>query len=201
MLLHRARRKSLILSHTRGPRGSETKLHERYYSLSFPNRLCLTQVDRWRNSVSDVVEYVTTEKVSRIYFQHTSCVHTPVGNSNTLGLNWLITSYFEAFFLKERKNISDSLHKLRISHRKSFSHYKKNTCVSIFKMAARLPRLLDLKSELLSWPLSWATVTTTGERTCSQSCHVCVKWADLTDNSFIFRSIRLTTDPLYDSVC
>jgi len=94
------------------------------------DRLCLTQVDRWRHSVSDVVEYVTTEKVTRIYFQHTSCIHTPVGNSNTLGLYWLITSYFEAFFLKERMNISDSLHKLRISHRMSFSHYKQNTCVS-----------------------------------------------------------------------
>jgi hypothetical protein len=93
-------------------------------------QLCLTQVDRWRHSVSDVVEYVTTENVTRIYFQHTSCIHTPVGNSNTLGLHWLITSYFEAFFLKERMNISDNLHKLRISHRMSFSHYKHNTCVS-----------------------------------------------------------------------
>jgi hypothetical protein len=91
---------------------------------------CLTQVDRWRHSVSDVVEYVTTEKVTTIYFQYTSCVHTPVGKSNTLGLYWLITSYFEAFFLKVRMNISDSLHKLRISHRMSFSHYKQNTCVS-----------------------------------------------------------------------
>jgi hypothetical protein len=27
-----------------------------------PSRLCLTQVDRWCHSVSDVVEYVTTEK-------------------------------------------------------------------------------------------------------------------------------------------
>jgi hypothetical protein len=93
-------------------------------------RLCLTQVDRWRHSVSDVVEYVTTEKVTRIYFQHTYCIHTPVGNSNTLGLYCLIISYVEAFFLKERMNISDSLHKLRISHRMSFSHYKQNTCVS-----------------------------------------------------------------------
>jgi hypothetical protein len=42
----------------------------------------------------------------------------------------LIISYFEAFFLKERMNISDSLHKLRTSHRMSFSHYKQNTCVS-----------------------------------------------------------------------
>jgi hypothetical protein len=32
--------------------------------------------------------------------------------------------------LKERMNISDSLHKLRISHRMSFSHYKQNTYVS-----------------------------------------------------------------------
>jgi hypothetical protein len=94
------------------------------------SRLCLTQVDRWRHSVSDVVEYVTTEKVTRIYFQHTSCIHMPVENSNTLGLYWLIISCGEAFFLKERMNISDSLHKLRISHRMSFNHYKQNTCVS-----------------------------------------------------------------------
>jgi hypothetical protein len=91
---------------------------------------CLTQVERWRHSVSDVVEYVTTEKVTRIYFKHASCIHTPVGNSNTLSLYRLITSYFEAFFLRERMNISDSLHKLRISHRISFSHYKQNTRVS-----------------------------------------------------------------------
>jgi hypothetical protein len=77
-----------------------------------------------------VVEYVTTEKVTRVYFQHTSCIHTPVGNSNTLGLYCLIISYFEAFFLKERMNISETLHKLSISHRMSFSHYKQNTYVS-----------------------------------------------------------------------
>jgi hypothetical protein len=88
------------------------------------------QVDRWRPSVSDVVEYVTIEKVTRIYFEHTSCIHTPVENSNTLGLYWLNISYVEAFFLRERMNISDSLHKLRISHGMSFSHYKQNTYVS-----------------------------------------------------------------------
>jgi hypothetical protein len=30
--------------------------------------LCLTQVDRWRHSVSDVVEYVTTEKLLESVF-------------------------------------------------------------------------------------------------------------------------------------
>jgi hypothetical protein len=45
----------------------------------FGSRLNLTQVDRWRHSVNDVVEYVSTEKVTRIYFQHTSCIHTPEG--------------------------------------------------------------------------------------------------------------------------
>jgi hypothetical protein len=36
-------------------------------------------------------------------------------------------------------NISDSLHKLRISHRMSFSHYNQNTCVffSNLRRAAR----------------------------------------------------------------
>jgi hypothetical protein len=109
------------------------------------DRHCLTQVGRWRHSVSDVVEYVITVKVTRIYFQHTSCVHTPVGNSNTLGLYWLITSYLEAFFLKERMNTSDSLYKLGISHR--------TRAFLKFKMAAKLSRLLYLELELLCWPL------------------------------------------------
>jgi hypothetical protein len=61
-----------------------------------------------------------------------------VGNSNTLGLYSLIISYVEAFFLRERMNISDSLHKLRISHRMSFNHYKQKFLKFLkFKMAAR----------------------------------------------------------------
>jgi hypothetical protein len=117
----------IFTASSRMDEGNENIVHS---SLTRHTRLCLMQVYRWRHSVSDVVEYVTTEKVTRIYFQHISCVHTPVGNSNTLGLYWLITSYFEAFFLKERMNISDNLHKLKISHRISFSHYKQNTCLS-----------------------------------------------------------------------
>jgi hypothetical protein len=69
-----------------------------------------------------------------------------VGNSNTLGLYWLITSYFEAFFLKERMNISDILHKLRISHRMSFSHYKQNTCVSQIEDGGKTFSTLVLKT-------------------------------------------------------
>jgi hypothetical protein len=62
----------------------------------------------------------------------------PVGNSNTLGLYWLIIFYVETFLLKERMNISDSLHKLIISHRMSFSHYINRTRAFLkFKMAAR----------------------------------------------------------------
>jgi hypothetical protein len=34
------------------------------------------------------------------------------------------------------------------------------------------------------------------EVTCIQSCHVCVKWTELTENTFMFQSIRLTTDSL-----
>jgi hypothetical protein len=97
--------------------------------------------------VSDVVEYVTTEKVTTMYFQHTSCVHTPVGNSNTLGLYWMITTYFEASFLKERLNISDSLYKLRIS---LLAIINRTHAFLKFKMAARLSRLLFLKLVLLS---------------------------------------------------
>jgi hypothetical protein len=37
-------------------------------------KLCLTQVDRWRH-----------EKITRIYFQHISYIHKPVG-IHTLGL-------------------------------------------------------------------------------------------------------------------
>jgi hypothetical protein len=53
--------------------------------LAAPGKLCLTQVNRWHHSFSDVVVYVTTQKVTRFYFQCTSCIHTAVGNSNTLG--------------------------------------------------------------------------------------------------------------------
>jgi hypothetical protein len=38
-------------------------------------------------------------------------------NSNTLGLYWLITSYFEAFFLKERMNISDNTGNTNTGHK------------------------------------------------------------------------------------
>jgi hypothetical protein len=79
--------------------------------------------------VSDVVEYVTTEKLLESIF-NVLPVLIRQREIQTLGLYWLITFYFEAFFLKERMNISDSLYKLRISHRMSFSHYKQNTRVS-----------------------------------------------------------------------
>jgi hypothetical protein len=62
-----------------------------------------------------------------------------------MGLYWLITSYFEAFFLKERMNISDSLYKLRISHRMSFSHYKQNTRVSQIEDGCKTFSTLVLK--------------------------------------------------------
>jgi hypothetical protein len=105
------------------------------------SRLGLTQVDRCRHSVSDVVEYVATEKVARICFQNTSCIHTPVGNSNTLGLYLLIISYCEAFFFKEIMNISDSLHKLSILAIINRTRVQDTEILS---------GLLYLKSELLS---------------------------------------------------
>jgi hypothetical protein len=71
--------------------------------------------------------------------------------------------YFEAFFLTERMIVSDSLHKLRISHRMSFSHYKQNTCVSQFKwLQGReiLPRLvLKIRTIFLTAALSKTEAT------------------------------------------
>jgi hypothetical protein len=60
-----------------------------------------------------------------------------VGNSNKLGLYWPITSYFEAFFLKERMNISDNLHELRISHRIFLAIINRTSAFLKFKIAAR----------------------------------------------------------------
>jgi hypothetical protein len=60
-----------------------------------------------------------------------------VGNSNTLGLYWLITSYVEAFFFKERMNISDSLHKLRIFTGCLLAIINRTRAFLKFKMAAR----------------------------------------------------------------
>jgi hypothetical protein len=42
-------------------------------------------------------------------------------------------------------NISDSLHKLRISHRISFSHYKQNMCVSQILDGCKTFAILILK--------------------------------------------------------
>jgi hypothetical protein len=66
-----------------------------------------------------------------------------VGNSNTLGLYWLITSYFEDFFLEERINIFDSLHKLRISHRRLLAIINRTRAFLKFNMAARQINILS----------------------------------------------------------
>jgi hypothetical protein len=75
-----------------------------------------------------------------------------------------------------------------------------------FKMAARLSRLLYLKLELLSWPLH--SIKRKPFLAQLSNCHnnrgknlysilsCLVKWTELTDNSFIIQSIRLTTDSL-----
>jgi hypothetical protein len=69
----------------------------------FVSRLCLTQVDRWRHSVSDVVEYVTTEKVTRLYFQHYFlCSYASEKFKHT---GFIRADYFLFWsFLLERKN-------------------------------------------------------------------------------------------------
>jgi hypothetical protein len=64
-----------------------------------------------------------------------------VGNSNTLGLYWMIISYFEAFFLKERMNISDSLHKLDLTGC-LLAIINKTRAFLKFKMAARQRNIL-----------------------------------------------------------
>jgi hypothetical protein len=61
----------------------------------------------------------------------------PVVNSNTLHLYWLIISYVEAFFLKERMNISDNLHKLRILTGCLLGTINRTRAFLKFKMAAR----------------------------------------------------------------
>jgi hypothetical protein len=82
-----------------------------------------------------------------------------VGNTNTLGLYWLTISYFEAFFLKERMNISDSLHKLRISHGMSFSRYNRTRAFLKFKMAARQTLVLKIGTTFLTAALRKTAAT------------------------------------------
>jgi hypothetical protein len=107
-------------------------------------RLCLTQVDRWRHSVSDVVEYVTTEKVTRIYFQHTSCVHTPKEiQAHWVYTGWLLLILKLSSWKKEWTSLIGCLLAI-INRTRAFLK---------FKMAARLSPLVYLKSELLCWPL------------------------------------------------
>jgi hypothetical protein len=114
---------------------------------------CLTQVDRWRHSVSDVVEYVTTEKVTRIYF--------PVLIRQwEIQTQWVYTAWL---FLM----LKLSSWKKEWTYLIAFINWGFLTgCLSAiinrtraflkFKMAARQRNTsltLYLKSELLSWPL------------------------------------------------
>jgi hypothetical protein len=89
-------------------------------------RLCLTQVDRWRHSVSDVVEYVTTEKLLDFIFN----ILPVFIRQWEIQTHWVYTGWLLLILKLSSWNISDSLHKLRISDRISFSHYKQKTCVA-----------------------------------------------------------------------
>jgi hypothetical protein len=90
------------------------------------SRLGLTKVDRWRHSVSDVVEYVTTEKLLDSIFNI-----LPVFICQwEIQTHWVYTGWLFLILKLSSWNISDNLHKLRIYHRMYFSHYKQNTCVS-----------------------------------------------------------------------
>jgi hypothetical protein len=117
-------------------------------------QLCLTQVDRWRHSVNDVVEYVTTEKVLEsilnilpIFIRQWE-IHT----------HWVYTGWlFLTLKLSSWKNEWTSLI--------AFINWEFLTgcLLAIIKrtraflkfrwLQDRLSRLLCLKSELLSWPL------------------------------------------------
>jgi hypothetical protein len=169
------------------------------------SRLCLTQVDRWRHSLSDVVEYVTTEKVTRIYFQHTVFVRQWEIQTHWVYTGWLLHILKLSFWKKEWTSLI-AFTNWEFLTGCLLSIINRTRAFLKFKVTARLYRLLYLKSELLSRPLhsvkrkpilaQLSNCHNNREKTCIQSCHVCVKLTELTDNSFIFQSIRLTTDSL-----
>jgi hypothetical protein len=124
------------------------------YFLSQCVRLYLTQVERWRHSVSDVVEYVTTEKVTTIYFQHTSCIFI---RQWEIRKQWVYTGWlFLMLKLSSwKKEWTSPINFINWEFLTGclLTIINRTRAFLKFKMAARLSRLLYLKSELLSWPL------------------------------------------------
>jgi hypothetical protein len=120
--------------------------------LSRACRLCLTQVDRWRHSVSDVVEYVTTEKVTRIYFQHPVFIRQWEIQTHWDYTGWLLLILKLSSWKREWTSLITFIN-WKFLTECLLAIINRTRAFLKFKMAARLSRLLYLKSELLSWPL------------------------------------------------
>jgi hypothetical protein len=102
---------------------------------------------------SDVDEYVTTEKVTRIYFQHTSRIHTPVEiQTHWVYTGWLFLVLKLSSWKKEWTSLTAFINWEFLTGC-LLAIINRTRAFLEFKMAARLSRLLYLKSELLSWPL------------------------------------------------
>jgi hypothetical protein len=114
---------------------------------------CLTQVDRWHHSVSDVVEYVTTKKVTRIYFNTLSVfIRQWEIQTNWVYTGWLLLILKHSSWKKEWTSLIAFINWEFLTGCLLAIINRTRAFLKV-KMAARLSRLLYLKSELLSWPL------------------------------------------------
>jgi hypothetical protein len=113
---------------------------------------CLTQVDRWRHSVSDVVEYVTTEKVTRIYFQLLRVfIRQWEIQTHWVYTGWLLLVLKLSSWKKEWTSLITFI-RWEFFTGCLLAIINRIRAFLKFKMAAKLSPLLYLKSEL-SWPL------------------------------------------------
>jgi hypothetical protein len=116
-------------------------------------RLCLTQVDRWRNSVSDLVEYVTTEKLLESIFNILPVfIHQWEIQTHWVYTGWSLIILKLSSWKKEWTSLRAFLNWEFLTGC-LLAIINRTRAFLKFKMAARLSWLLYLKSELLSWPL------------------------------------------------
>jgi hypothetical protein len=117
-------------------------------------RLCLTQVDRWRHSVSDVVEYVTTEKnlLESIFNILPVFIRQWEIQTHWVYTGWLLLIFKLSSWKKEWTSLITFINWEFLTGY-LLAIINRTRAFLKFKMAARLSALLYLKSELLSWPL------------------------------------------------
>jgi hypothetical protein len=172
-------------------------------------KLCLTQVDRWRHSVSDIVECVTTEKVTIIILP--VFIRQWEIQTHWLYSGWLLLILNFSSWKKEWTSVIAFINWEFLTGC-LLAIINKTRAFLKFKMAARFSRVLYLKLELLSWLLH--SVKRKPLLAQLSNCHnnlgknlysilPCLREMNRINRHFVYISIDTTQQqiPLYDSIC